>query len=47
MPKQLENKLKREYAKLPKKQRDRAVYGTMNKIEKAKRRKAKAKRRSK
>ena len=32
MPKRLEEKLEREYSKLPKKERDHAVYGTMNKM---------------
>lgn len=32
MPKILEEKLEKEYSKLPKKAREHAVYGTMNKI---------------
>jgi hypothetical protein len=32
MPKILEEKLEKEYAKLPKKKREHAVFGTMNKI---------------
>ncbi len=32
MPRILEEKLEREYSKLPKKERDHAVYGTINKI---------------
>lgn len=32
MPRILEAKLEREYADLPKKKRDHAVYGTLNKI---------------
>lgn len=46
MPKELEDKLKKEYKNLPKEQRDNAVYGTINKIEqqKKKRRKRRGKR---
>ncbi len=36
MPKKLHEKLEREYKGLPKEEREHAVYGTMNKIEKAK-----------
>jgi hypothetical protein len=32
MPKILEEKLKREYRNLPKKEKDHAVFGTMNKM---------------
>lgn len=32
MPKALERKLEHEYKNLPKKERDHAVYGTMNKM---------------
>lgn len=32
MPKAIKRKLEKEYASLPKKERDHAVYGTMNKI---------------
>lgn len=32
MPKALEHKLEKEYSNLPKKEREHAVYGTMNKI---------------
>ncbi len=32
MPKQLEEKLEKEYKGLPKKEREHAVYGTMNKV---------------
>lgn len=32
MPKKIEEKLEREYKGLPKKERDHAVYGTMNKM---------------
>jgi hypothetical protein len=32
MPRILEEKLEHEYAKLPKKEKDHAIYGTMNKI---------------
>lgn len=31
MPKELEDKLKKEYADLPEKQRNAAIYGTMRK----------------
>ena len=34
MPKALEQKLEKEYSNFPKKEREHAVYGTMNKIEK-------------
>lgn len=36
MPKELHDKLEKEYKDLPKKERDHAVYGTMAKIEKRK-----------
>lgn len=32
MPKAIEEKLEKEYAGLPKKEREHAVYGTMNKM---------------
>jgi len=32
MPVELEQSLKRTYADLPEKERDRAVYGTLNKL---------------
>ena len=32
MPKPLERKLEKEYKNLPKKERNHAVYGTMNKL---------------
>lgn len=41
MPKKLEDKLKKEYKNLPKKERDAVVYGTINKIEQNKKRRKK------
>lgn len=36
MPKELHDKLEKEYKNLPKDERDAAVYGTMSKIDAAK-----------
>ena len=41
MPKKLHDKLEKEYKNLPKEEREHAVYGTMNKIEKRKKKRRK------
>lgn len=41
MPKELERKLKKEYKNLPTKEREHAVYGTINKIEQQKKKRRK------
>lgn len=35
MPKPLHDKLEQEYKNLPEKKREHAIYGTMNKVEEA------------
>lgn len=41
MPKELHDKLEKEYSDLSKEEREHAVFGTMNKIEKRKKKRRK------